>query len=99
MLERVAQAMEDIPTSKAMAVTLTMNAAKIAADAVMAMNRNAPPPASIARDERRGGMPMGEIAKLTINLQMDSKTFEKKVVTIVNTNDGIKARDALFGWG
>jgi hypothetical protein len=99
MLERVAQAMEDIPTAKAMAVTLTMNAAKIAADAVMAMNRNAPPPASIARDERRGGMPMGEIAKLTINLQMDSKTFEKKVVTIVNTNDGIKARDALFGWG
>ena len=96
-IRAVADAMDDLPVRNAMQLSFTMNATKIAADAIAAMNRTAPASSRQAAGTEQTGTTRGEIAQVTVNLQLDSKVLEKKVISIHKTQSGIEARDALLG--
>ena len=71
-----------------------MEATDLAATAIAAMNRTATPETASVATAAGGST---EVARVTVNLQMDSDVLERKVISIHKTQSGIEAREALYG--
>ena len=95
-IKAVANAMEDLPVRKAMTLSFTMNATKIAADAIAAMNKTAPATTRSANTAGATGT-QREVTELTVNLKLDSEVLEKRVIRIQKKQSGTEAREAILG--
>jgi len=93
VIERVADAMDDMPRYALFRFQAVMEATDLAATAIAAMNRtHTPATATAAAAPARSS----EIAQVTVNLKLDSNVLEKKVISIHKTQSGIEAREAIF---
>lgn len=93
-IERVADAMDNMPRHTLFRFQAVMDATDLAATAISAMNRTHAP--STATAGTTGATRSTEIAQVTVNLKLDSKVLEKKVISIHKTQSGIEAREALY---
>ena len=94
-IERIADAMDDMPRWTMFRFSAVMDATQLAATAIAAMNRTtaaAQQPAPAAAAGRTG-----DVAEVTVNLKLDNQLLEKKVIKIQRKQEGIRAREIVRG--
>jgi hypothetical protein len=95
-LEKVAKAMDDIPTAKAISLTATMKAAAVAS---MAADNLA------GRPDRSGqtggsGKKSGSQRPINVNVTMtlDGEVLDRKIIKVVEEDQHENRRDGILGW-
>jgi len=86
MLEKVAEAMEGIPESKAVALTATMQAASIAAEAAESLAGKGKTGGGGGKGG--GGARAGRSQPFEVKFILDGEVFERKVVRVFEMENG-----------
>ena len=94
-IERIADAMDDMPRWTMFRFAAVMDATELAATAIAAMNRTTAPAQQTAPAAAAGGT--GDVAEVTVNLKLDNELLEKKVIKIQRKQEGIRAREIVRG--
>ena len=95
-IKGVAKAMDDIPTSKALALTMTMKSTAVATNAARALVGAGGGSARVAPAMAAAG---GGSSEHTVNIKFDNDMFKNEVIRITDDNRGAAANAQSQGRG
>jgi hypothetical protein len=95
-LEKVAKAMDDIPTAKAISLTATMRAASVASKAAESLaGRTTNNQASTAGKARSSKQPP---INVHVTMTLDGEVLDRKIIKVTEENQHERDRDGILGW-
>jgi hypothetical protein len=96
-IERVAKAMDSIPKRKTFLFTHVLETAAMTAAAIHALRGPTQSTAPAAAPAAAGGARSGAIANVTVEMHLDGRVFDTKVVKIVKRENEIFAQEVKKG--
>ena len=96
-IERVAKAMDSIPKRKTFLFTHVLETAAMTAAAINALSSNRASTAPAAVSAPASATRSGEVANVTVEMHLDGRVFDTKVVKIVKRENQIFAQEVKRG--